>query len=73
MLVWRSPRGGIVTVVGFSIPMLTNLAESTFFSPGGTGLLVLLIVGWAATSPAGGQCIRLPVGRPRRGEAAGRG
>jgi hypothetical protein len=34
--------------------MLTNLAESAFFSPGGAGLLTIVLTGWAATEPAGG-------------------
>lgn len=47
-------RGGLQTVMVFASVMLANLAEAAFFSPGGMGLLSILLVTWAATEPAGG-------------------
>jgi hypothetical protein len=47
-------RGGMLTVAVFTATMLTNIAEAAFLSPGGIGLLSILVVAWAATEPAGG-------------------
>ena len=47
-------RGGMLTVAVFMGTMLTNVAEASFLSPGGGGLLTILLVAWAATEPAGG-------------------
>lgn len=47
-------RGGMLTVAVFMATMLTNVAEAAFLSPGGVGLLSILLVAWAATEPAGG-------------------
>jgi hypothetical protein len=64
MLSVRATRGGIVPLTAYSVAMLTNLAESTLFSPGGMGLIILIVVGWAATAPPGGAWVR-SVWRPR--------
>ena len=47
-------RGGILPISVFAAVMLTNIAEAAFLSPGGAGLLSILLVAWAATEPAGG-------------------
>lgn len=47
-------RGGILPVTVFAATMLTNVAEAAFLSPGGVGLLSILVVAWAATEPSGG-------------------
>ena len=47
-------RGGIVPFAVIMTSMLTNLAESSYFSPGGVGLLAIILTGWAVTEPAGG-------------------
>jgi hypothetical protein len=47
----RAAQGGMVPLAVFFTAMLTNVAEATFFSPGGMGLLILILVTWAATSP----------------------
>jgi hypothetical protein len=65
MLSVRATRGGIVPLTAYSVAMLTNLAESTLFSPGGMGLMILLVAGWAATAPPGGAWVRSG-GPPRR-------
>jgi hypothetical protein len=54
LLVLCASRGGIVPFAVFLTSMLTNLAESSFFSPGGVGLLAIILTGWAVTEPAGG-------------------
>ncbi len=54
VLMLCTTRGGIVPVTIFMTSMLTNLAESAFFAPGGAGLLTIILAGWAATEPAGG-------------------
>lgn len=46
--------GGMVPLAVFLTAMLTNVAEATFFSPGGMGILILVLVTWAATSPPAG-------------------
>ena len=47
-------RGGMVPVAVFASAMASNIAEATFFSPGGAGLLIIVLVCWAVTEPAGG-------------------
>ena len=46
-----SARGGLppLTVVGIIVAL--NLGEAILFSPGGQGLLVMILISWAATSP----------------------
>ncbi len=50
MLIRRATRGGFVPFVVITTALLINLGESIFFSPGGLGLLLMVLVGWAATS-----------------------
>jgi hypothetical protein len=47
-------RGGILPVAVLSTALITNLAEASFLSAGGSGLLLIVLVCWAATEPAGG-------------------
>jgi hypothetical protein len=54
VLMFCATRGGIVPLTIFMASMLTNLAESAFFAPGGAGLLTIILTGWAVTEPAGG-------------------
>ena len=54
VLMLCASRGGIVPFAVVMTSMLVNLAESSFFSPGGVGLLAIILTGWAVTEPAGG-------------------
>jgi hypothetical protein len=54
LLALCATRGGMLTVAVFMATMLTNIAEAAFLSPGGVGLLTILLVAWAVTEPAGG-------------------
>jgi len=54
MLGLWATRGGILPITVFAATMLTNVAEASFLSPGGVGLLSIVLVAWAATEPAGG-------------------
>jgi hypothetical protein len=63
MLGARSTRGGIVPFTVFVAVILINLTESVLFSPGGMGMLVLLLVGWSATAPVGGPWLQ-PIAYP---------
>lgn len=47
MLLRRSSRGGIAPVAVGLTALLTNMGESTLFSPGGLGLLLMILLGWA--------------------------
>ena len=50
MLVRRAARGGGMTALAvFFTVLLLNMGEYVLFSPGGMGLLSLLLIGWAAT------------------------
>jgi O-antigen ligase len=44
----RALRGGLVPLSIFLCSLLINLGEAVFFSPGGNGLLALLLFGWAS-------------------------
>lgn len=46
-LLLRVSRGGLVALAVFFCALLINIGEALFFSPGGNGLLVLLLVGWS--------------------------
>ena len=50
MLIRRSSRGGFVPVVVTTTALFTNLGENMFFSAGGMGLLLMVLVSWAASS-----------------------
>lgn len=47
MLLRRSSTGGIVPVTVALTALLLNMGEATLFSPGGMGLLSLVLLGWA--------------------------
>lgn len=47
MLLRRSSTGGIVPVTVAFTALLLNMGEATLFSPGGMGLLSLVLLGWA--------------------------
>lgn len=49
MPVKRASRGTVTTLAVFLTVLLLNLAESTFFSPGGMGLLPLILFTWAVS------------------------
>lgn len=49
MLVRRGARSGLVALSVLGIVLLTNFGESTLFSPGGVGLLPLILLTWAVT------------------------
>lgn len=50
MLMRRSARGGLVPVTVGLTALLMNMGEATLFSPGGMGLLSLILLGWAFAS-----------------------
>lgn len=50
MLVRRAARGGGMTALAvFFTALLLNMGESVLFSPGGFGMLPLILIGWAAS------------------------
>jgi hypothetical protein len=49
MLARRGARSGVVALSVLGIVLLTNFGESTLFSPGGVGLLPLILLTWAVT------------------------
>lgn len=51
----RAAQGGIAPLSVFLTAMLTNVAEATFFSPGGMGLLMLIVITWAVTAKSAPQ------------------
>jgi hypothetical protein len=52
MLLRRAARVGIDRLVVITTALLINFGEFVFFSPGGLGMLLLIMVAWAATYPA---------------------
>lgn len=50
-VVKRAAYAGIRGIAIFSTCLLINMGESTLFSPGGAGLLYILLIAWAATQP----------------------
>lgn len=54
ILVWllyllrRAFYGGVVALTTFCAVLLINIGEAILFSPGGNGLLMLLLLGWSA-------------------------
>lgn len=61
-LVRRAARGGVTPLAVTTTVLLLNMGESTFFSPGGMGLLSLVLICWAAT--ASGRRVTRPTGQP---------
>jgi len=49
MVIRRSARSGVVALSVLTIVLLTNFGEAILFSPGGMGLLPLILLTWAAT------------------------
>jgi len=49
MLLRRSARSGIAPFTVVLTILYINLGESVFFSPGGMGMLCLILFGWAVT------------------------
>ncbi len=49
LLARRAAYGGLTASLVIWTALFTNMGESTFFSPGGMGLLVLILVCWAGT------------------------
>lgn len=47
MLMMRGARGGVAPVAVGLTALLLNMGESVLFSPGGLGLLILILLGWA--------------------------
>ncbi len=50
LLMRRSSRGGVAPLAVALTALLLNMGESTLFSPGGLGLLSLILLGWAFAS-----------------------
>lgn len=49
MLARRGARAGVASLSVLGIVLLTNFGEATLFSPGGMGLLPLILLTWAVT------------------------
>jgi hypothetical protein len=49
MVVWRGARSGVVSLSVLAVVLLTNIGESILFSPGGAGLLPLILLTWSIT------------------------
>ncbi|BCS95592.1 hypothetical protein DSLASN_12240 [Desulfoluna limicola] len=47
MILGRSARAGVGTLAVSITALLLNMGESTLFSPGGLGLLLLILLSWA--------------------------
>ncbi|MBK8742082.1 MAG: hypothetical protein IPM02_22385 [Betaproteobacteria bacterium] len=52
MLLLRSAQRGIEPLAVSATVLMLNMSEATFFSPGGLGLLWLLLAGWAYSTKA---------------------
>jgi hypothetical protein len=50
MLIRRATRGGVAPLAVTGTALLLNMGEATFFSPGGMGMLSLVLVSWAFTA-----------------------
>lgn len=50
MLLRRSARGGVTPLAVSITALLINMGESTLFSPGGFGLLLLILLAWTSAS-----------------------
>ncbi len=48
-MIMRGARSGVAAFAVLATVLFTNLGESTFFSPGGMGLLYLVFFAWAVT------------------------
>lgn len=69
VLVWLaillidSKRSGVESVIVLLAVLLLNLGEATLFSPGGMGLLSVVLVGWAVSRKASAVRAPMSVGR----------
>jgi hypothetical protein len=54
-------RRGIAASVVFWTALVTNMGESTLFSPGGLGLLMLILIAWASTESSADARVSLVV------------
>jgi O-antigen ligase len=50
LLLRRAARGGLAALAVATTALFLNLGEANVFSPGGMGLLALILMSWAATS-----------------------
>jgi O-Antigen ligase len=50
LLLRRAARGGIAALAVASTVVFLNLGEANFFSPGGMGMLLLILASWSATA-----------------------
>ena len=50
-LIKRAARRGIAPLAVLSVALLLNMGEAVLFSPGGMGMLILVMVTWAAAAP----------------------
>ncbi|MDD3948975.1 MAG: hypothetical protein PHT43_05885, partial [Anaerolineaceae bacterium] len=50
MIMRSGARGGVVPFSVSLTALLMNMGEATLFSPGGMGLLSLILLGWASAS-----------------------
>ena len=55
VLVRAAGRNGVVAVSVLLTALLVNFGESIFFSPGGMGMLLLVLVAWAARQRVNGK------------------
>ena len=51
LIVRRAARGGFEPLVILLTMLALNMGEAILFSPGGQGLLILILLTWAATAP----------------------
>lgn len=51
-------KGGFVPLSVYGTAIVSNFGEATFFSQGGNGLLLIILVCWAATESAGGGTLK---------------
>jgi len=54
-LLRMSARAGVAPVAVCLTALFLNMGEATLFSPGGLGLLMLIMLGWAASSSLEGE------------------
>jgi O-antigen ligase len=50
MVMRRAARGGVVSLAVLLCALLLNLGENLMFSPGGMGLLLLILIAWSANA-----------------------
>jgi len=50
---YRAARGGVIPLAVMGTVLFLNFGEATFFSPGGVGMLPLVLFGWGVSSRFG--------------------